>query len=90
MRSATRAGHLATSRIVGASSTTMTSGRDAVDLQLVAPPDALSARAVATASHGRRRRCDGCCSNVWTWHCRARPSWAAYHVVHSLRRHFAA
>jgi len=76
MRQATRAGHLATSQIAGASSTTVTSVRDVVDLQLVAPPDALSVRVVVTASHRRRRRIDGCCSNVWTWRCRARPSWA--------------
>jgi len=89
MRYTTRAGHLATSRIVGASSTTATSACDVVDLQLVAPPDALSVpplrprmAVVAVLTDVAPTSGRGVVEHV-----RQGPH---NHVVHSLRRHSAA
>jgi len=86
MRSATRAGYLATSRIIGASHTTATSVRDAVGLQpaalygcaVVRPRMAVAAVLTDVPPTSGRGVVE---------HVRRGPH---NNVVHSLRRHLAA
>jgi len=90
MRLATRAGCLATSRIIGASHTTTTSVRDAVGLQPAAPPAALSGRAVVrprTAVAAVLTDVAPTSGRGIVEHVRRGPH---NHVVHSLRRQPAA
>jgi len=90
MRSATRAGYLATSWIIGASHTTATSVHDAVGLQPAAPPAALYERAVIRP----RMAVAAVLTDVAPTsgrgiveHVRRGPH---NNVVHSIRRHLAA
>ena len=90
MRSATRASYLATSLIIGAAPTTMTSVRDAVGLQPPTPPAALYGHAVVRP----RMAVAAALTDVAPTsgrgvveHVRRGPH---NNVVHSIRRHLAA
>ena len=90
MRSAMRAGYLATSWSIGAAPTTVTPVRDAVGLQPAAPPAALDGHAVVRP----RMAVAAALSDVAPTsgrgvveHVRRGPH---NNVVHSIRRHLAA